>query len=205
MVPGGNVQYEDEALWCGGDDFNPFNKENNLCLGAQIIMDKLRSGKEFVKNHESQLGLGQYEEGSEEYDNMKYAIAIFVSSYYYSGATSISSQMASWAFEFNSQMEVTDDYCSVMGGSSSYPCCDSHGNAITSNCCNNKVFVDYVAECKYNTLSLSNQQKANYGFGLLGRYRGLMQSCEQYDSESWREALEVHVSEDMASASTGDS
>jgi hypothetical protein len=195
-VPG-SIQYEEAALRCGGEDFNPFNRENNICLGTQIAIDKLRLGKEFVRDHENQLGLGEYERGSEEYDNMKYAIAIFVSSYYYSGATSVSSRMEGWVEDFGRQREITDTYCDAVSGED--PCCDDD-EAKENNCCNNKVFIDYVAECKYSNLPSGTQGKANYGFTLLGRYRGIMDSCEQYDAESWREAIEIYVEEDMRAA-----
>lgn len=208
FVPGGSVQYEDEALRCGGEDFNPFNRENNVCLGTQIVLDKLQAGKKFVSDNEHELGLNEYEYGSDEYNDMKSAISIFVSAYYYSGASGISGvggqqyaagSMEDWAYEFSKQIEVTDAYCDVVSAAG-HPCCDDSGEAKTDDCCNNKVFIDYVADCKYPTLPSNAQTKANYGFELLGRYRGLMQTCEQYDAESWRKAIEAYVEEDMKDA-----
>lgn len=207
-VPNGKVLHKDAALWCGGEDFNPFNKENNICLGTMVLRDAVNAGMEFVENHEQELGLHEYEPGSDQYNDMKSAISVFVGSYLYSGASGISGtggqvyatgSMEDWAYEFSRQIEVTDDYCSVVGASG-HPCCERDGTAKTNDCCNNKVFIDYVAECKYDSLPQDAQKKADYGFNLLGRYRGLMQTCEQYDAEGWRQAIESYVAEDMEAA-----
>gem|GEM_PF-951424 len=199
------IQYEEEAIWCGGDEgFNPFNKADNACLGTAIIMDKLQYGRNIVSSHESQLGLtelkNEFGDQSPEYLNMKAAYTIFLSSYYYSGFTTMHTGSGSgkkldeWMGDFSAQRIITDAECfeepgvteSADTGMSQMPteleekCCED-GEVKEDPCCNEGNFINYLQFCKFPTLSSTSQPKAKYGLKILGFYKALL-SCEKYDA-----------------------
>ena len=184
--------HKEEAEWCGKNEFNPFNKAHNACLGTAIILDKLKSGKNIVALTESQLGLTalktQYGEDSEEYLNMKNAYTIFISSYYYNGYTPFQNNVNSWIYEFNQQDGITDEQCSVQAGSN--PCCNQDGTAKSNDCCGQTNFITYYKKCKLPEYKQGEEGyvPAEYGLHLLGRYKALLE-CDKYNSAQHKKNL----------------
>lgn len=182
--------YEADARWCAKDRFNPFNIEHNACVGTAILADKIENGgRPFVSRNEHKLGLDKYAKDTEEYQNLKNAITIFVSSYYYNGALGIQGKMQGWASDFYEQYTIDENDCET--GILSW-CCDDSGGFRGGSCCGQTNFIDYVRDCKYPQLSPDEQRKANYGFNVLSRYKALL-SCEKYNVEKQRKAVEGYL------------
>ncbi|MCP4648050.1 MAG: hypothetical protein GY852_10035 [bacterium] len=201
---GGSDDYRPEAEWCGKDEFNPFNKAHNACLGTAIILDKIKNGgRPVVSSNEWRLGLNslkeEYGEDSHEYLNMKNAYTIFISSYYYSGFITMHSgnrpgrELDGWIADFNAQRAINEADCyeepgsteSGDTGTSEMPsefdeeCCGD-GEIQEGPCCNQKNFINYLRHCKFPELSTDAQPKAAYGLKLLGVYTALLE-CDKYD------------------------
>ncbi len=212
------VDYEDEARTCGGEDgFNPFDKADNACLGSAIILDKLRLGKQFVSSHETQLGLtalkSEFGEYNSKYLNMKNAYTIFISSYYYSGFTTMHSgagggkKLDKWLIDFSAQRRLTDADCfegpgetegadtgtSQMSSELEDKCCKD-GKVKEGPCCNQGNFINYLQSCKFPSLSSSSRPKAKYGLKILGFYKALL-TCEKYDEAQHTENLIDYLTE----------
>ena len=187
---------ETEALWCAGNaekGFNPFNKAHNACMGTAILLEKLKIGRTWVSNNEGKLGLTTlktvYGEDSDEYLNMKGAITIFASSYYYSGWSTFDDEKNNWLGNFIAQKEITDEECEVgsVSGQAFLDCCEE-GNLVSGPCCNNEVFINYMSQCEYPKLPQETQNKAKYGLRLLGHYK-LLLTCEKYNEAQHEQNL----------------
>lgn len=192
--------YEDDAKWCGGEMFNPFNPDHNICLGNLIVLDKLSSARTYVKNHESALGLQSSSsirgQESDDSKNMRNAITAFLGSYYYNGYAS-TSKFDGWVSGFSHIKAVNQDYCSNHKGEA--PCCGKDGNLINSDCCNYgpKNFIDYAYYCQPLAIATpdaaANSNAFLYGFRVLGRYKALLEDCDKYDEQSWLDSIKKYV------------
>lgn len=181
--------YEDEARWCGGNFFNPLNEAHNACMGTAILGDYLDAAMQKVASNEGKLGLTdlktQYGESSPEYQNMKGAITIFAASYRYNGYTGYTNNEQAWINEFGNQRVMDEEYCE---NHKDTLCCDSDGDVISSGCCGQTNFIDFVKNCHMSSggsgLQISNPG-AQYGFRILGMYNALIDDCDKYDEQAW--------------------
>ncbi len=170
--------YEADAKWCGGEAFNPFNEAHNACLGTAILGSKLDSAMQKISSNEQKLGLTdlktEFGETSDNYQNMKNTLTIFAAVYRYNGYLTYLNNEQAWINEFGNQRVMDEDYCEGHKGTL---CCDDDGDVISSGCCGQTNFIDFVKNCH----NPSNQ----YAFQVLGRYNALIDDCDKYDEQAW--------------------
>ncbi|MEM4272557.1 MAG: hypothetical protein QXH30_03115, partial [Candidatus Bilamarchaeaceae archaeon] len=175
------ADYEEDARWCGGDYFNPFNEEHNACLGTAILGSKLNSAMQRISANEGKLGLTalkeEFGENSEQYQNMKGALTIFAAAYRYNGYKGYLDNEQAWINEFSAQREADGDYCEQNPGTT---CCDDEGDVINSGCCGQTNFIDFVKNC-HNT----GTPPFNYAYKILGMYNALIDDCDKYNEQAW--------------------
>ncbi len=170
-----------EARGCN-PRFNPFNREDSLCLGTSKLERMQRAARAWVASHRSLLGLGANSTREEE-RLTAYVLGNIYSGLWYSRdrsaehprCSSSTSNGDCWAYGFAQSASVTDAYCSSGEGGGDPARC-SEGKPVRappSQCNGYSDIVSYVNDCELPYLTWGR----DYGAVLLKAYSDLKSRC----------------------------
>lgn len=174
------------------DDFNPFNPTHIACEGTAELAEHMRKASIWVKGNEDKLGLTKIKRtyGEEEYENAKGLIIIMMARMQFIGSEAYGKRDV-LAEKFS---EFSNVDCDKAGDSE---CC-SNGRVLSSTCCGNNDFIEFVTNEECTRLAGINfgrvQAPVTNMRAFLGKYLGVREKCGICDGKLWEDNLEAWAS-----------
>ena len=171
------------ALACGGEEFNPLNPVHNVCSGAALARNKLSAARNFVSNHEAQLGLTAIRGDEELYNAVKNLDVLFFTIIYYK---SWNDRWEEAVIDFDLQRTKDDEYCEF---DPSDACCKEEGKSKGGYCCGNQYdFPSFAGHCAEIIPGEFEQPPVVYDRYTM--YFAMRDKCGYCQEEEWADNLE---------------